>query len=458
MNRLQLNFQLQTRSERLTFIQDYLQKIRFTPNESELDIMAKYILWGKDSETGLNGRQEGLELETKYGTWDTNKIESLDALIENPNFSETMLKGPSDPPTKISREVFSRSEARKNAPPHILSALEQLWKEIDKTELLINFYDLAHNKRKNPPRQTLLDKFSPEEQQNIKSLSEQTSPYNYLKLKHSLVEMRREQYTYRDSFNETHLSRPTFNFNEGIGPTFGEEILVRPIGLPFKGELGEKIFREDRFPEPEDFREEELISISKILWDGSQYERKEQVEKPEKLAYTAAGTKKYFDFTNTDHLYALFSMWEELEEPEDSIYSNRGLFMRAAMVYRKLSNLDPILEDILDLKIQKVQNQDIVNFINQKYGKKYRANYISTLYCKKCLEGIAQTARRHREVLENIFFPENFKKCKDCGRVLLMDEINFVKRARSSDGFSPRCKKCEKIKRIKVKEQRNGIK
>ena len=99
------------------------------------------------------------------------------------------------------------------------------------------------------------------------------------------------------------------------------------------------------------------------------------------------------------------------------------------------------------MKIRKVQNQDIADFVNKKYGKKYRANYISTLYCKKCLGSIAQTAKRHREVLENVFFPENFKKCKDCGKVLLVDEENFVRRSRSNDGFSPRCKKCEKIKR-----------
>ena len=49
--------------------------------------------------------------------------------------------------------------------------------------------------------------------------------------------------------------------------------------------------------------------------------------------------------------------------------------------------------------------------------------------------------------MENLCFPENFKQCKDCGEVLLMDEISFVKRSRSKDGFSPRCKRCEKIKR-----------
>ena len=101
MNRLQLNFALSTKQERVDFTRNYLATIRFQPTEDELDTIAKYILWGKDPETGLNGRQEGLELETRHGTWDGQRTESLDALIESPNFSEAMLRGPSNPPTKM---------------------------------------------------------------------------------------------------------------------------------------------------------------------------------------------------------------------------------------------------------------------------------------------------------------------------------------------------------------------
>ena len=113
-----------------------------------------------------------------------------------------------------------------------------------------------------------------------------------------------------------------------------------------------------------------------------------------------------------------------------------------------LADLDPKEELILKRKIQGKSNQEIRDEINSKFGHKYQLNYISTLYCKKVLEKIAEAARIHREVCENLFFPENFKKCKDCGRVLLLDERSWMKRKRSNDGFSPRCKKCEKIKRL----------
>lgn len=53
------------------------------PDEDELQTMADYILWGKDPETGKNGKQQGLDLRTKHGTWDNaNNFESLEQLME----------------------------------------------------------------------------------------------------------------------------------------------------------------------------------------------------------------------------------------------------------------------------------------------------------------------------------------------------------------------------------------
>ena len=286
MNRLQLNFALSTKEERVEFASRYLDTIRFQPTEDELDTIAKYILWGKDSKTGLNGRQEGLELETRYKTWDAQKTESLDALIENPNFSEVMLRGPSNPPTKIPREVFSRSEARRDAPPHILKALESLWSEIDETELTINFYELAHEKRKTQPRAQLLNRFSSDQISTIQQNSLSLQPYAYLKLKHKLVDLRREQYNYKDTYKEPHLSQPTFNYTENLTPTFDTDINVYPIGIFAPGALYEKVFNEERFPEPNDFSEEELDEIFRflrqpaplrVIWNVGRFQRTSRI-------------------------------------------------------------------------------------------------------------------------------------------------------------------------------------
>jgi len=435
-NRLNLNFKLETQPERVSFINTYLDSIPFKPTPAELDIIAKYILWGKNPSTNLNGSQEGLELETRHKTWDSKRLESLDALIESPTFTEALLRSPSDPPTKLPSEPFSRSRARKVAPPHILNALEALWHEIDETELLLNFYELAHNKRKLPPRAQLLKRFSPSDISSISTRAESLLPYAYLKLRHKLVDLRREQYILKDEYAPPVLSNPTFSYTDQEPPTFGEEIKVKPVGIPKNDRpFFSKVFNLERYPNPSDFSYEDLENLSRLLWEPAP-----STQEP-----------RFFDFTNTDHLCKLFENLEMLQDESETASLESGLpyLLRAASMYRTLAALDPIHSDILDLKIQKRLNQDIADIINKKYGKNYQPNYISTLYCKKCLVKIAEAAARHREVLENLFFPENFKKCKDCGEILLRDEKTFMRRHRSGDGFSPRCKKCEKILRDK---------
>ena len=432
-NRLNLNFSLTKREERIQYIEKYLNSIPFTPTSSELDMMAKYILWG-ENEDGLNGRQEGLQLETASKTWDEKNLESLDALVESPTFNESSIRGPSNPPTKIPREVFNRSTTRKSAPPYILETFETLWRKIDETELLISFYELEHDRRTSPIRQALLDRFTEADLEKFRSRAQSIQPYTHLKLKHQLVDLRREQYTIRDSYAPVILSQPTVQFDPFSFETLDTEIPVFPLGIKHNSELSRKIFRTDRFPEPGDFSEEDLVAISNLLW----------TERTEKF---------FFDFGNEDHLYGLFGVLDELQDAreEENLESNLDGFLDTLECYWKLAKLEPVLEDILEWKTLKRTNQQIADFVNGKYKKTYKPNYISTLYCKKCLGDIAAVAKNHREVMENIFFPENFKRCKDCGEVLLLNEKNFVKRHRSNDGFSPRCKKCEKIMRNRSK-------
>jgi hypothetical protein len=79
-NRLKLDFSLQTSTERKEFLEKYLASdifVKNEPNEDELATMADYLLWGKD-EKGRNGKQNGLELKSKHGTWDDSPVDSLD--------------------------------------------------------------------------------------------------------------------------------------------------------------------------------------------------------------------------------------------------------------------------------------------------------------------------------------------------------------------------------------------
>lgn len=427
-SRLNLNWELIFRTDRLAYAQSYLDSIPFTPTEDELETISNYILWGKTDPTQKNGaarlKEEGIFLESKWNG--SVPVESLDELIESPAFTENDIKPISSLAPKRVREVFSRSEARKLASPELLKELESLWSLIDETELTLNFYEAAHQLRKNPPRQELLN-LDNDAIELAKSRASSLNQRSFLKLKHQLIELRQQQYNFQDSYRHTITPLKLRPYQElGGNPEFGNEIQILPLGL--KTNANAKFFQEGI--DPNSFGEEDLKLLSSLIW-------------------MKRAPSKQFDFRETDHLRALFGMWEELEAQAEESDSIR-LFLDTAKFYIEMADLSEMEKLILEKKIKKESNQAIQLEIKKKFGHLYELNYISTLFCKKILEKIGNAASYHKEVCENLMFPENFKKCKDCGRWLLLDERGWVRRKRSKDGFSPRCKRCEKIKRIRA--------
>jgi hypothetical protein len=437
MNRLNLDWNLNLKSERVEFAQNYLASIKFEPTEDELETISNYILWGKNSTNEKDGparlKEEGIFLESKWNG--STPIESLDELAESPSFSENDLRPLSAPVPRKVRETFSREEARRHASPVILENLEALWSQIDTTELTLNFYELAHGKRKNPPREELTNRLSTIEIDAARARSAKLNQRTYLKLKHQLIALRQQQYNFQDTYHHVLTPLKMKPYQEAGGNSeFGADINVKPLGLNARGlfdKLYQKVFNKDHFPEPDEFSAADLKSLGRLLWKENDL-------------------KKVFDFGEVAHLSKLVAMWDELEDKAEESESLR-IFLDTARVYISLAQLDPKEELILEMKKKKKSNEEIRCAIEEKFGHRYQPNYISTLYCKKVLVKIAEAAKFHREVCENLFFPENFKKCKDCGKVLLLDERNWVRRKRSSDGFSPRCKKCEKVNRDKSK-------
>lgn len=431
-NRLQLNFQLESAADRKKFVDEYLNEIKFTPTADELEIIGNYILWGKN-EKGLNAQQEGA-IELKR--WTAAPVESLDALLEIPGFTETSVRSLNAPQTRLPRVVFNRQETLDVAPEWLRPYYEDLFRQIDTLELMLNFYELWAGKRKLPPRASLLARFTDEEQKDLNERALKLSQYRYLKLKHLLVELRAEQYTYKDTHTARVLSHvQPDGSNEGEKIWIGEDVKVLPLGLINNSSLSLKIFGD---PKPGDFTEEELRQVSDMLWDA------DKVTGPITI-----------DFTNPDHVLSLYSARADLrdasEEDPNQIYGSAASIIKTLVYYEDHADLTPLQKDLLELKLQFKQNSDIASYLNKTYNKSYNDNYISTIFHQKIIPQVADAARKHREIMENIFYPENFKKCKDCGRVLLLNADNFVRQKKSSDGFSPRCKACEKAKRSKYK-------
>ena len=435
-NRLKLNFDLETAAERAQFIQTYL--VQFTDlTSSEASTIADYLLWGKDGSGAPIGKDTGLE--TRWTK--TNEAESLDAVLENPAMSNAQLYTLNDAVVlKKNRDVFNREEARKEAPEFLRPTFEELWKTIDEIELEINFYEERIGKREKPPRDELVKRFTDEEVERIRARSQKLNQYGYLKLRHRIRELRTEQFTIRDSY------RSTFNITQSIyAPkhrsfVFDCDVEVLPLGVK-EGATGDLIF--DINFDPRALNEEQLRLISKLVW------KKKNCQKPE---------NEIFDFRNLEAVYQLYLFKEEFDERLEQVKldhiveNNLRNLLDTLDFYEQMADLTDVQREILKLKEQKQKNADIAGYINRKYGKSYTANYISTIFKQKIIVKINEAAQLHQDTIENCFFEENFKKCGCCGRILLLDGRNWVKKTRSKDGFQSRCKRCERELRKKKKE------
>lgn len=254
--------------------------------------MANYVLWGKNDD-GLNAKQEGLvPLETRHKTWDDSNIESLDGLMESPTFNENSLSPLGALPLKQKREVFSRKEALAKCPEYLRESFIDLFRRIDELDLTINYYDLAHGKRKNPPRPELVSRFTEAEQLVLEQVASEWNQYKYLKKRHELVELRREQYTMRDAYSEV---RQVGTSNTAVlerEPSIDSDVIVRPLGLAC-GVTTRLMFRPWDQLVPGKHTEEELQQISDYYWAKKK-------EEP-------GANQLVIDFTNPDHVFGLLN-------------------------------------------------------------------------------------------------------------------------------------------------------
>lgn len=441
-NRLKLDFSINSTQDRRNFVEQYIQRPEFEskpPTEEELETIANYILWGKD-EDGLNITQRGeVQIETKYKTWQRDDTESLDALIEQPTFNEASIRRPTEARTRVTRETFDRKKALAQCPSHLYPVFQDLFQRIDRLELGINFYEFAHGKRKEPPRTELLERFGQDEIDSIEQMASKWNQHKYLKQRHQIVELRREQFTLRDSFvNQILRKSPPEPELEYVEPNFETEIPIFPLGL-VNGMVGQMIFKPMEELIPANFEEQDLRKILGFYWS------KKEEKRPQ----------LFFDFEDLEHVYELFGQLEELEESAPiNPDSNLGQLIETLRYYMSQADLTEAQYDILDLKIGKKRNQEIADFVNKKHGKSYTANYISTIFRQKIIPKINEAVTFHSKIIENLSFPENFKKCSGCGKVLLIDAENFVRKARSKDGFASKCKNCDRADRQRRKEQK----
>lgn len=423
---LKLDFALETVDERLKFVNDLINE-GFVGTDADNEMIANYLLWGKDPALdNQNSVQSKIVLSpARDSTWDVSKdstFESLDNLLLTPGFNEATINPITSSPTHLKRRVFDRETALAQCPPHLIPTYTELFRAIDILDLQINLWEFDHGRRQKPPREELLNRFTPEE---ISSLKPHWNQAQYLKARHRLVELRREQYTYKDTYNSMVTKRCLDWYTTPDSPIqCGTDIEVLPLGL-----YNPLVFR-TKF-NPADYSEADLKKITSLLWT------------------TESDAIAAFDFRQSSHVYNLLLLRELVidETLDPSVESTAQSLLQTLDYYADCAELNESQREIYDLKLKGQKNQEIADYVNQKYGKSYSVNYISTIFCQKIVPRINDAAVFHREQVENLFFEENWRRCSMCGELLLLDPKNYVRKARSKDGFSSTCKRCDKKKR-----------
>jgi len=115
---------------------------------------------------------------------------------------------------------------------------------------------------------------------------------------------------------------------------------------------------------PQDFTPEDLITLSKLLWEKT--------------------STFFLDFTNPTHVLSLYKACADLEDARvidpHNIYGTASYLLETLFYYEARANLTPLQKDLLTLKLTNTPNLEISKRLNSTYNKTYNENYISTIF------------------------------------------------------------------------------
>ena len=391
-----LDFSIPTSTGRRDYIEEYIANNSDKKfSASDLETIANYILYGKDEDSGesIVDRKE-VQIKTKYNSYSKKEPESLDELIESPTFDE---------------RIFNINKNRyKNIKPKIdrekdfdIPGIKELWKTIDRYQYIIDV--------------------------NTGKINDFTAPklssVELYKFKHMVIDLRRQQFYLKD------MVKPTICM---FGTNARKVYQIEDYSIPFDIEssdfsiapLGVLIRKDQKFLNPREYRGEDY-----------QYNKE---------------AKYIIDFRNPDHIYYLLENYEDLRigalnKPESTI----GFLLDTLDFYIDLSDFNEQKKLILEHKKARIQNEVIKEKLSKEFGLTYSANYISTIWKQKICKEISEAAKLHFDYYLNRKNQFKWKKCNQCGKIKLKDTREFMRKSRSSDGLSNRCKDCDKKNRQK---------
>lgn len=388
MAKFKLDFSIESSKDRMEAIKSIPLE---TLTKKELETVTNYVLYGKDEDgTSIVQRKE-IQIKTKFDSYQKEHTTSLDALMESPTFDEGIFQKNKVVYKKV-KPTIDREQVKD------ILGMKELWEAIDR---LKNIYDQNSGKK---PRE-----------ENTPVLN-QTQLYY---LNHQLIELYQQQYQLKD------IKFPT---------VFGKKNKADFHDNPLDYQLSFPILPRGIFSQENDWLFMEPFRITATAAQAN-LEREQEI---------INSGKPYLDFRNKDHLYYLIQYYGDLkasaENHPDSIIHN---LLWTLDFYIDKANLSDQQRLIVEDKKFRFQNREIRAHLEKELGISHRENYISTIW-NKAIDLIIEAVELNYDEYLCKDYKKAWKKCNRCGKLLLRDPRNFVRKSKASDGLTGRCKRCDK--------------
>lgn len=385
MAKFTLDFTIPTSKERLEAIKHIDLK---SLTKSELETISNYILYGKDADGKSVVDRKEVQIKTKFNSYNKDRFVSLDEMMESPTFDEAALVQQKTIYKKVKPTIDK--EKAKTVPGMI-----ELWDAIDKMAA-----ELEELKKISSP--------SAEERKKIYYMT------------HHLIQLRKQQYYLMDS------KFPTF---------LGQKNKAEYHGSPIEGQMNYPVLPRGLMSEEKDefFMNPRLGEVADTRtypeWEAEELQKQ---------------GKPYFDFRNPEHLYQLIQHYREIEAYVEQMPDSplHNLLWTLDFYIEKAGLSEQQLLIIRDKK-NRCPNKEIAQHLHDELGIYHQENYISTIW-NKCTKLIADAVDLNYDEFLCRNYNKAWKKCSRCGKELLRDPRNFVKKAKASDGLTGRCKVCDR--------------
>lgn len=222
--------------------------------------------------------------------------------------------------------------------------------------------------------------------------------------------------------------------------------------LPFLDQIRECIKWLREIPVKNYIVQQAIVDLSQ-----QQYAVKNAYRKPIQFNSLAQSSKKeiewntFLDFKNWHHVAALLKNYSKLKTKvcEDTAGDMYWILIDLENIIENSLPVEyPMLYDILVAKVEEMQNLDVQKMLEEKYGKTYSIEYISSLFNNKIPKLIADKAEEEELIWENTFKQKGeWKLCNRCGQIKLLHTRFFSKNSSSKNGFYSICKCCRNKKK-----------